>query len=54
MLVIIDDRTQKNCCDDILEWAWFTIWNLSCDAPKNCERFLDEEGMTYFLGCLTV
>lgn len=54
MMAIIKDRLHRRVCDDVLEVAWSTMWNVTDEAPKNCKRFLDGNGMKYFLGCLTV
>lgn len=54
MMVIIKDRLHRRVCDDVLEVAWSTMWNVTDEAPKNCKRFLDGNGMKYFLGCLSV
>ncbi|XP_026808471.1 protein zer-1 homolog [Rhopalosiphum maidis] len=53
MMAIIKDRLHRRVCDDVLEVAWSTMWNVTDEAPKNCKRFLDGNGMKYFLGCLT-
>lgn len=53
-MVIIKDRLHRRVCDDVLEVAWSTMWNVTDEAPKNCKRFLDGSGMKYFLGCLKV
>lgn len=52
MLVIIDDRISRKVCDDVLEVAWSTMWNVTDETAINCQRFLDGKGMNYFLGCL--
>lgn len=54
MMAIIKDRLHRRVCDDVLEVAWSTMWNVTDEAPINCKRFLDGNGMKYFLGCLTV
>ncbi|XP_050432826.1 protein zer-1 homolog [Adelges cooleyi] len=53
MMAIIKDRLHRRVCDDVLEVAWSTMWNVTDEAPTNCKRFLDGNGMKYFLGCLT-
>ncbi|KAK9499321.1 hypothetical protein O3M35_002374 [Rhynocoris fuscipes] len=52
MLVIIDDRVSRKVCDDVLEVAWSTMWNVTDETAINCKRFLDGNGMRYFLDCL--
>lgn len=54
MMAIIKDRLHRRVCDDVLEVAWSTMWNVTDEAPKNCKRFLDGYGMKYFIGCLKV
>lgn len=54
MLVIIDDRVSRKVCDDVLEVAWSTMWNVTDETAINCKRFLDGNGMRYFLDCLKV
>ena len=38
-------------CDEVLETAWSTMWNVTDETPINCERFLDGGGMHLFLRC---
>ena len=38
-------------CDDVLEHAWSTMWNVTDETPINCKRFLDGGGMRLFLQC---
>lgn len=52
MLEIIKDRLNRQICDDVLEVAWSTMWNVTDETAINCERFLDGRGMELFLGCL--
>ncbi|XP_065219359.1 protein zer-1 homolog [Planococcus citri] len=52
MLKLINNRIQHKVCDDVLEVAWSTMWNVTDETPVNCERFLDNDGMTSFTGCL--
>ncbi|XP_046664113.1 protein zer-1 homolog [Homalodisca vitripennis] len=52
MLKLIADRINRRVCDDVLEVAWSTMWNVTDETPINCERFLDGSGMTLFLDCL--
>ncbi|CAB3225746.1 unnamed protein product [Arctia plantaginis] len=54
MLNLISDRLERNMCDDVLEVAWSTMWNVTDETPQNCQRFLDNRGMEYFLACLKV
>ncbi|XP_045458216.1 protein zer-1 homolog [Melitaea cinxia] len=52
MLNLISDRLERHVCDDVLEVAWSTMWNVTDETPQNCQRFLDNRGMEFFLGCL--
>ena len=54
MLNLINDRLSRRVFDDVMEVAWSTMWNVTDETAKNCERFLDGRGMEYFLGCLKV
>lgn len=54
MLNLIEDRLNRNVFDDVMEVAWSTMWNVTDETAVNCERFLDGQGMTYFLKCLKV
>lgn len=52
MLSIITDRLERQVCDDVLEVAWSTMWNVTDETAVNCQRFLEGGGMELFLGCL--
>lgn len=54
MLTLIGSRIDKGLCDDVLEVAWSTMWNVTDETPSNCQRFLDSGGMTCFMFCLQV
>lgn len=54
MLNLISDRLERRICDDVLEVAWSTMWNVTDETPQNCQRFLENRGMEYFLACLKV
>ena len=51
---IIDDIYFLETCDEVLETAWSTMWNVTDETPINCERFLDGGGMQLFLQCKEV
>ncbi|XP_067009020.1 protein zer-1 homolog isoform X2 [Anabrus simplex] len=53
MLSLIEDRLMRKVCDDVLEVAWSTMWNVTDETAINCQRFLDGRGMEFFLGCLS-
>ncbi|XP_072930520.1 protein zer-1 homolog isoform X2 [Epargyreus clarus] len=52
MINLIADRLERHVCDDVLEVAWSTMWNVTDETPQNCQRFLENRGMVYFLACL--
>ncbi|XP_054719380.1 protein zer-1 homolog [Uloborus diversus] len=52
MLDLIRKRLAENVCDEVMETAWSTMWNVTDETPLNCSRFLEGRGMTLFLGCL--
>lgn len=52
MLQVIGKRLQRSICDEVMETAWSTMWNVTDETPVNCARFLQEKGMDLFLGCL--
>lgn len=54
MLNLIATRLERSVCDDVLEVAWSTMWNVTDETPANCRRFLENRGMEFFLGCLKV
>merc|ERR1711963_1012394 len=51
MLGIITEKLQAGICDDVMETAWSTMWNVTDETPVNCERFLAGRGMELFLRC---
>lgn len=52
MLALIDSRLHRSICDEVMETAWSTMWNVTDETPVNCERFLDNNGMDYFVSCM--
>lgn len=54
MLALITNRLNRRVCDDVLEVAWSTMWNITDETVENCQRFLAENGMELFLACLSV
>ena len=54
MLNLIKDRLTRMVFDDVMEVAWFTMWNVTDETAINCKKFLDGRGMEYFLKCLHV
>ena len=51
MLQIISEKLEQGHCDDVMETAWSTMWNVTDETPLNCERFLAAGGMFLFLKC---
>ncbi|KAF7491989.1 Protein zer-1 -like protein [Sarcoptes scabiei] len=52
MLRLISKRFKRNICDEIMETAWSTMWNVTDENPINCSRFLLNRGMDYFVDCM--
>jgi len=51
MLNFISQRLSAGICDELMETAWSTMWNVTDETPSNCERFLKGGGMNLFLHC---
>lgn len=41
-------------CDQVMEFSWSALWNITDETPDNCEMFLNFNGMRLFLDCLKV
>lgn len=41
-------------CDQVMEFSWSALWNITDETPDNCEMFLNFSGMKLFLECLKV
>lgn len=41
-------------CDQVMEFSWSALWNITDETPDNCEMFLNYSGMKLFLECLKV
>lgn len=54
MIWLIKERLDQSICDDVLEVAWSTMWNVTDETPLNCKKFLENKGMKHFLACLKV
>lgn len=52
MLALIASRLDRGQCDEVMETAWSTMWNVTDETPVNCQRFLDNSGMEYFMECV--
>lgn len=52
MVDIIRAKIADNTCDEILETAWSTLWNITDETPVNCQRFLNCRGLEAFENCM--
>ncbi|KAG9509160.1 Protein zer-1-like protein [Fragariocoptes setiger] len=52
MIDLIKSRLADGRCDDTLETAWSTLWNITDETPVNCERFLQNDGLETFTRCM--
>ncbi|KAL8608126.1 hypothetical protein ACOMHN_016581 [Nucella lapillus] len=52
MLQIISRKVRMGECDDVLEVAWSTLWNVTDETSSNCQKFLTKGGMQLFVACL--
>lgn len=52
MLALIASKLSRGLCDEVMETAWSTMWNVTDETPVNCQRFLDNRGMEYFMQCV--
>jgi len=41
-------------CDQVMEFSWSALWNITDETPDNCQMFLECNGMKLFLDCLKV
>lgn len=55
MLKLIKEKLKRREGDEVLEFAWSTLWNITDEAASNCHRFMvgedEAEGMSLFLQC---
>lgn len=54
MLSIINHKLEREepVCDEVMEIAWSTMWNVTDETSENCSRFLERDGMRLFVRCL--
>ncbi|XP_018607895.1 protein zer-1 homolog isoform X1 [Scleropages formosus] len=52
MLNLIQKKLQDKLCDQVMEFSWSALWNITDETPDNCQMFLDRSGMALFLECL--
>uniref|UniRef100_A0A4W4FTL9 Protein zer-1 homolog n=1 Tax=Electrophorus electricus TaxID=8005 RepID=A0A4W4FTL9_ELEEL len=52
MLNLIQKKLQDRMCDQVMEFSWSALWNITDETPDNCQMFLNCSGMDLFLECL--
>ncbi|XP_042193523.1 protein zer-1 homolog isoform X2 [Callorhinchus milii] len=52
MLKLIQKKLADKVCDQVMEFSWSALWNITDETPDNCEMFLNCNGMKLFLDCL--
>uniref|UniRef100_A0A8I3Q9H3 Protein zer-1 homolog n=2 Tax=Canis lupus familiaris TaxID=9615 RepID=A0A8I3Q9H3_CANLF len=52
MLKLIQKKLLDKICDQVMEFSWSALWNITDETPDNCEMFLNFNGMKLFLDCL--
>uniref|UniRef100_A0A665WV29 Protein zer-1 homolog n=1 Tax=Echeneis naucrates TaxID=173247 RepID=A0A665WV29_ECHNA len=52
MLHLIQKKLQDRMCDQVMEFSWSALWNITDETPDNCQMFLNCHGMSLFLECL--
>uniref|UniRef100_A0A8B9KNB5 Protein zer-1 homolog n=1 Tax=Astyanax mexicanus TaxID=7994 RepID=A0A8B9KNB5_ASTMX len=52
MLNLIQKKLQDRMCDQVMEFSWSALWNITDETPDNCQMFLNCNGMDLFLDCL--
>uniref|UniRef100_A0A1A8G5L0 Protein zer-1 homolog n=1 Tax=Nothobranchius korthausae TaxID=1143690 RepID=A0A1A8G5L0_9TELE len=52
MLNLIQKKLQDQTCDQVMEFSWSALWNITDETPDNCQMFLNCRGMSLFLDCL--
>lgn len=52
MINIINAKIAEENCDETLETAWSTLWNITDETPINCQKFLENEGLEAFEKCM--
>ncbi|XP_053206077.1 protein zer-1 homolog isoform X2 [Panonychus citri] len=53
LITLIESRLNRGVCDEVMEIAWSTMWNVTDENPINCQRFLDNHGMDLFVNCMS-
>ncbi|XP_023664107.1 protein zer-1 homolog [Paramormyrops kingsleyae] len=52
MLNLIQKKLLDKLCDQVMEFSWSALWNITDETPDNCRMFLERSGMDLFLECL--
>ncbi|MCJ8741248.1 hypothetical protein PDJAM_G00068570 [Pangasius djambal] len=52
MLNLIQKKLHDKQCDQVMEFSWSALWNITDETPDNCQMFLNCSGMNLFLDCL--
>ncbi|XP_015229037.1 PREDICTED: protein zer-1 homolog [Cyprinodon variegatus] len=52
MLNLIQKKLHDRTCDQVMEFSWSALWNITDETPDNCQMFLNWRGMSLFLECL--
>lgn len=52
MLNLIQKKLHDRMCDQVMEFSWSALWNITDETPDNCQMFLICRGMSLFLECL--
>ncbi|MCI4387022.1 hypothetical protein PGIGA_G00069430 [Pangasianodon gigas] len=52
MLNLIQKKLHDRQCDQVMEFSWSALWNITDETPDNCQMFLNCSGMNLFLDCL--
>ncbi|KAJ8384906.1 hypothetical protein AAFF_G00197140 [Aldrovandia affinis] len=52
MLKLIQRKLRHKTCDQLMEFSWSALWNVTDETPDNCHMFLTCNGMQLFLDCL--
>uniref|UniRef100_A0A8C6TKW0 Protein zer-1 homolog n=1 Tax=Neogobius melanostomus TaxID=47308 RepID=A0A8C6TKW0_9GOBI len=52
MLNLIQKKLHDRMCDQVMEFSWSALWNITDETPDNCQMFLNCRGMSLFLECL--
>jgi Zyg-11 family protein len=54
MIGVVKQYLNRRQCNCELVGAWSTMQNITAESPKNCERFMNENGLKYLIKCLKV